>query len=86
MEGAHEEEKGTKACGCSELQVPPCAMLYNRKQTMVPSRASCLAWVEELGPLKYQKTVSGKFFQFFGEIRFINTIIIKAIIKAESPI
>lgn len=56
MEGAHEEEKGTKACGCSELQVPPCTMLYSRKQTMVPSRASCLAWVEELGPLKHKKT------------------------------
>lgn len=53
---------------------------------MVPSRASCLAWVEELGPLKHKKTMSGKSFQFFGEMRFINTIIIKAIIKAESPI
>lgn len=49
---------------------------------MVPSRASCLAGVEELGPLKHKKTVSGK---FFGESQFINTIIIKAAIKAEPP-
>ena len=49
---------------------------------MVPSRASCLAGVEELGPLKLRKTMSGK---LFGESPFINTIIIKAAIRAEPP-
>lgn len=47
---------------------------------MVPSGAPCLAGVEELGPLKHKKTMSGK---FFGESQFINTIIIKAVIKVE---
>lgn len=45
--------------------------------------ASCLTGVEYLGPPRHSKIVSGKCFEFFREIYFINTIIIKAVIKAE---
>lgn len=48
---------------------------------MVPSHSSCLAGAEELGPLKHSKTVSGRCSKFFGESRFINTIIIKLLLK-----